>query len=334
MNLNREQRRLTRFDHDTELKVSRLLYGAAERLDGLLRRYAPDENTYLEKSRLLRRAIGATMDEFAEGTYRVARSARYQGAVLGVDLTARAARQTALDLGIETLAWQADASGIGRDIVRVLDQNPMAGVPLRDSVWSAVGQTTTAVTNRINAGVLMGQSPDTISSEIKKYLLDPKGTAGERGVVRRLRTLARKARAAGETKEAKKLSRRAQQRARLLGNPGRGNYRSAHTNAMRVVRTHMIRAYQESAHEYGQRKRWVGAYYWYPNPKACPICVAMEGYYALDSCPVMPHPQCGCRVEQVSKMMLAKLRTIELRRAPSDLTGQARRLWAARQFSP
>jgi hypothetical protein len=87
--------------------------------------------------------------------------------------------------------------------------------------------------------------------------------------------------------------------------PGRGVYKSAHKNVMRVIGTEINESYRRAAAEYASEKSWVLGVGWelVAGHAELDICddIASSDYYGLgegvyppDAVPITPHPQCLC----------------------------------------
>jgi len=81
--------------------------------------------------------------------------------------------------------------------------------------------------------------------------------------------------------------------------PGRGVYRSAYKNAMRLARTEMARAYSEGTIRYGQSKDWIDGWIWRNGGPAEDIPCQEDGtFFPKSDPPTIPvHPNCMCFLE-------------------------------------
>ena len=328
--LNRQTGRFLALEDGIEDRIRNILRMATAEIDSLVATHAGDEDTYIARLRALRNGMTRLFREVSDAEAIAIQNGLQQVAVFGVEQSAEAARRAAEQLGISIDATP-DTIQISQDVLRVMAEFPLGGAPLSDRLWQTNNQTMGAVMRTIQQGVLLGRPTERTARLIRDSLIDPTGSAREKGTIAALRTRARNARVAGETERANRLFARARVRERQLPDTGKGIYRSAHANAMREVRSETVRTYQEAAFRYGQRKGWVVGYYWYPNPEACPICVALEGYYKKGAAPSFPHAHCGCRIEQVADPEITGQPDPVWRDVPAGVTGlAAREYWTNR----
>ena len=170
---------------------------------------------------------------------------------------------------------------INGDAMDALLRFQPAGITLSNRVWDISWQAEKAIRNRIQMGVLSGESASGLSRDIRGFLGEPK-------------KLYRRVRKDGKlvlSKPAKAY------------HPGMGVSRSSYKNAMRLARTEYARAYTEGTYRYGAQKDWIKGYYFRTasgNP--CPICSDYDGtFFPKDAPPPIPvHPNCYCYAEIVT----------------------------------
>jgi len=308
-------------------RIEEALAAAADYMDRLVLRASERGLVSAERLMETRRAIERTIKDFGglagDAIKDGRRAASIEGAT-GMMSAARAAAEV-LDIGLD---WRASTVTISRDAIDYIARYPLGGMPLSQRVWQVTDDTVRAVFGRLNSGIIGGEGAQTIARDIRQHLLDPKGQARLSGQLKGLRTRARAAQRAQDYERAARLFASASEKEKLLAPVGRGVYRSAHQNAMRVARSELLRAHQGGAYRYGERKRWVVGYRWQPNVAACEICKAMEGEYSHSSAPDYPHPNCGCRLEVVSDF---DAEGKKFQDAPLDVKGEERRLYFAAQ---
>ncbi len=170
---------------------------------------------------------------------------------------------------------------ISGDAMDALMRFKPAGITLSDRVWDISWQAEKAIRNRIQMGVLEGESAARLSRDIRGYLIRPETLRG---------------------------------RIKKMYTPGKGVYKSAYKNAMRVTRTEYARAYTEGTYRYGAQKDWIKGYYWrVASGMPCPICADLDGaFFPKEEPPPIPaHPHCFCYAEIVMDETRIKEQKIE-----------------------
>lgn len=92
--------------------------------------------------------------------------------------------------------------------------------------------------------------------------------------------------------------------------PGKGVYRSAYKNVMRVLRTETNRAFRLGLIKYAKDRTWVQGIKWelsaaHPESDICDYIAADDlyglgaGVYPPDNVPVVPHPHCICHLRLI-----------------------------------
>jgi hypothetical protein len=162
-----------------------------------------------------------------------------------------------------------------------------AGVNLSERVWKLGNGMKQEVEAIIQNGMKEGKTPDQLSSELRQYLNEPDK------LFRKVRS---KHTGALELSEAAKKYK-----------PGRGVYRSAKKNAMRLARTEITAAYRRAAWEsFRDDPRIVGLRISLSNNHTCinprtgkpepfyDICDELAGDYPKSFLWTGWHPQCRC----------------------------------------
>lgn len=164
------------------------------------------------------------------------------------------------------------------DKYKAFTERKIKGLNLSDRVWKMNDRLKYDIQESINAALEPGKSAKGLAKDIMKYLNNPDAR------FRRIRDIN------GDLK----LSKQAKQY-----HPGRGVYRSAFANALRLARTEINTAWHEA-----DIARWnalpfiVG--YRVQNSKnrvstVCPICKSYDGVLFPKRIRVLPvHPQCMC----------------------------------------
>lgn len=152
-----------------------------------------------------------------------------------------------------------------RAVKRVLSWTP-DGLTLSDRVWTIGKGTEREMLKALHQGVLEGRSAAAISRDIRYMLRMP------------------------DTLRGKKLKH---------FHPGRGVYKSAYKNAMRLARSELNQAFWEGTRQYVKSKTWLDGFIWrVGNIDACPICLPLDGeFFPKDEKPEQPHAQCMCHLD-------------------------------------
>jgi len=311
-------------------RVKALLRQAARQTEDEILRAAPDAETYQRRMRSMRTGIEESWRDVADKQTVAIRRARRDAALLGATVADEAGRNAARTMEIDVPSgWGATAAtvqSIGQDTLTYIGRHPYGGVPLSDRVWKQTDDTMRVIFNRVHTGVLLGQGPAEIARDVRVNLIDPDGKAREMGVVKRLRTQARAARAAGEIDRAQRLFQAARTRMADIPPVGRGVYRSAYKNAMRVTRSEIVHAHQEAAVRYAERNRFAVGSRWNVTPGTmCEICLALVGVYGKGSAPTFPHPHCMCYVTTVYDWKVTGDKPERILSAPASVVDPIRR---------
>lgn len=154
---------------------------------------------------------------------------------------------------------------------------------LSDAVWQVSKQLRWEMDTHLAIGIANGDSADTISQRIRQYLNNPDA------LFRRVRDESGNLVASQRMKDY---------------HPGRGVYKSAYKNALRVARTETNRAYLIADHE-----RWVNnplvtgisisLSESHPDYNEPEICEELEGDYPKDFVFGGWHPQCLCHATPI-----------------------------------
>ena len=152
----------------------------------------------------------------------------------------------------------------------------VGGLGLSDRVWQTVKGQATNIERHLALGVHEGTPAKELASEMKQYLRDPDK------LFRRVK----------DAEGNLKLSKAAKQY-----RPGRGRYRSAYKNALRLTRTEINMSYQKADNERWKEMDFItGIRVQRSNaPYDCDICAAGVGDYPKDYEWTLFHPNCRCR---------------------------------------
>ena len=152
--------------------------------------------------------------------------------------------------------------GISKSVrKKILNFKGLDGINLSDRVWKMTEDNTYNLKRIISSDILQGKSADVVSRNIRQYLIQPETLRGK------------------EKAEA---------------SPGRGVYKSAYKNALRVSRTETNRAYvdgqKETTKTMGYRMQFQTA-----GGNVCGICTSFENkIFEPDDFPAPVHPNCLC----------------------------------------
>ena len=151
---------------------------------------------------------------------------------------------------------------------RVLNTRGVDGLLLSERVWKLTGDNVHQLKKIISSGILQGDSAAKISRDIRGFLLRPETLRG---------------------------------RAKDLLRPGRGVYKSAYKNALRVTRTETANAYLagqvDTAKKMGYKLQWKLSPWHVPS--GCQCEDYHEQIYLPENVPARPHPQCICHTLSV-----------------------------------
>lgn len=182
---------------------------------------------------------------------------------------------------VKKTTWPKSRWGkINTQAMDALMRTQFAGDTISKRVWDITHDAERMVRNRINTGVMLGDSVPSIARDCKAYLREP---------FKRFRRVKKDGKLV-LSGPAKKF------------HPGRGIYRSSYQNAVRVARTELARAYNEGTVRYGIHKSWIKG--WISrvgsnNP--APYDVSVNGkFFPKEAPPNIPyHPNCMCYPETV-----------------------------------
>jgi len=143
------------------------------------------------------------------------------------------------------------------------------GVAFSERVWDIGYTTQKQMLNIVQQGIVRGQSASSMSRDIREFLVQPKTLRGK---------------------------------ALKNYHPGRGVYKSAYKNAMRLTRTETTRAHGQAMIAYVQSKEFLDGFIW--RRGSLGVCSSGEcpenadQFYTADTVPdYPPHPQCMCYLE-------------------------------------
>jgi hypothetical protein len=157
------------------------------------------------------------------------------------------------------------------------------GLTLSERVWdyNKFPNLKDDIQKLINSALSEGKSAQQLSQDVRQYLKNPEA------LFRRIR----------DRNGNLKLSSEA-----LKYNPGRGVYRSAYKNAMRLAREEINRAYRESEWERWQQIPFVIGYRVITSNRVatvCPVCIELAGVYPKSFKFLGWHIQCLCHCEVI-----------------------------------
>jgi len=295
------QRARKDWEHYTALQekqIYRLFDNAASEISARLARYESMGKMPPSRLLLLQKQVKRQLTELRIGTKRIIKRAMSKS----IDDAMKASIKAMDAVGLPSnYNIQIGSSFIGKDgIVRRYDVhkevfatstwakingNAMdavmrfrpSGLTFSEDVWNLTWNAERAIRNRINTGILLGDSAAKVSRDIRGFLSEP-------------HRLYRRVRKDGKLVLSK---------AAKAYHPGQGVYRSSYKSAMRLARTEMNRAYHEGAVRYAQQKDWIDGVIWRTGSGApCPICSDMDGvFYPKNEIPAIPHPQCMCHTD-------------------------------------
>lgn len=149
-----------------------------------------------------------------------------------------------------------------------IEASRQSGFSLSERIWDFTRSAERAILSTVNQGIVNGDSSRAIAKAVQGFLNNPNSTNDL--------TFSYK--------------------------PGRGVYRNAYQNALRLSRTKSATAYSEATKAYANSKSWIKGYIWHTaSGEPCPICVDLEGdFFPKSDPPDLPaHPQCYCYLELV-----------------------------------
>jgi len=159
------------------------------------------------------------------------------------------------------------------DALKTFQNRKTNGLDLSDRIFNYSGQMKSQMELAIDLAIGDGLSAQSLSRELKQYLVDPDK------LFRRVR----------DKHGALQLSKNAQ-----AFNPGQGKYRSSHKNAMRLARTEINMAYRESDHLRWKQLDFVDGFEVKLSNahKIFDICDLVKGKYPKGFKFIGWHPQC------------------------------------------
>jgi hypothetical protein len=162
------------------------------------------------------------------------------------------------------------------DALKTFQTRKVNGMGLSDRIWNYSGQMKKQMELGIDVAIGDGKSAQSLSRELKQYLVDPdklfRQVRDKRGVLH--------------------LSKNAE-----AFHPGQGKYRSSHKNAMRLTRSEINMAYRESDQLRWQQLDFVVGFevMLSNNHPVYDICDIVKGKYPKEFKFVGWHPQCRCK---------------------------------------
>lgn len=169
------------------------------------------------------------------------------------------------------------------DKYKEFTERKVKGLKLSDRVWKYNDRIKYDIQESINAALEPGKSANALAKDLMKYLNNPDAR------FRRIR----------DKNGDLKLSSAAKNY-----HPGRGVYRSAFANALRLARTEINNAHHEADYERWKETPFIIGYR-VNNSKnrvstVCPICKSYDGVLFPKRLRVLPvHPQCMCNTTSV-----------------------------------
>lgn len=180
-------------------------------------------------------------------------------------------------LGSKTLPRVLQEKWMGRNLeaMQAFLKRSEGGMGLSDRIWQTVRGHSADIERHLALGVYERTPARTLATEMKQFLNEPDR------LFRRVR----------DAEGNLRLSKAAREYS-----PGRGKYRSAYKNALRLTRTETNRSYQRSdAERWKQQDYVLGVRVQRSNvPYDCDICEAGAGDYPKDYEWDAWHPNCRC----------------------------------------
>ncbi|GHT02065.1 hypothetical protein AGMMS49525_04790 [Bacteroidia bacterium] len=165
-----------------------------------------------------------------------------------------------------------------QDVLDAFLTRKVRGLRLSERVWNYNESIKTEIEKAINASLSEGKSAAQLSRDVRKYLNNPDA------LFRRVR----------DVRGNLKLSASA-----LAYQPGKGVYRSAYKNAMRLARTEINKAYHIADNTRWKQLDFVIGYRVHTTDRkfnTCDLCTELQGLYPKDFVFTFWHPQCLCYV--------------------------------------
>lgn len=172
-----------------------------------------------------------------------------------------------VSVNIKVAVSDATWSKMNADAMDALMKINFGGITFSRRVWDNVWPIERQIRNRIQTAVMLGDSAYVVARDIRKYLGTSKTLRGK---------------------------------ALLDYHPGSGVYKSGFSNAVRLARTELNRAFNEGIIRYGLQKDWVDGFIWrVASGNPCEDCQDEDGvFFPADEAPYIPlHPNCMCYLE-------------------------------------
>lgn len=177
--------------------------------------------------------------------------------------------------------WKDSVWGrINSDAMDFLIRTQYGRIAFSERIWDITWEAERQIRNRINTGVVLGESVDVVAKDLQKYLAEPNA----------------------RFHRVRKDGRLVLSKPAKAYRPGRGVYRSAYQNSRRLVRTEYARAFSEGTVRYAKRKTWLkGFISRVGSGNPAPYDESVDGkFFTKDSPPEIPyHPNCMCYAEPV-----------------------------------
>ena len=294
---SRIEQQLNRYAVSGKLPPGRLISLLGKRnnpspdsIRGIMRQLRPKLNDQIKKGMMQSANLGMeTMIQGLKGT-QLPRNAK-----LGIGSSFIGKDGKIRPYNVASEKWKDSVWGrINSDAMDFLVRTQYGRIAFSERVWDMTWEAEKQIRNRINTGVLLGESVDKVARDIRPYLAEPNARFHRVRKDGKL-VLSRPARAY---------------------HPGRGVYRSAYENARRLARTEYARAYHEGTVRYVQRKTWLkGFISRVGSDNPAPYDASVDGkFFPKDQPPEIPyHPNCMCYAEPV----LEDVPDEELERAPT-----------------
>lgn len=256
----------------TEKKLIALYQKAADDVGKLILSYGPEaENVAMYYE--LRQQLEDRIRKLAEEASRIVSDTIGSEAARGIRSTAASVLEASH--GIVGMLPSAEFGRIYTEAVRAMSVT-IDGLELSAKIWRINQVTLQGMRELLLEGMLSGRSSSEIYRQMKMYLKLNKVN----------------------------LSTKFWRDYFEKHPPGRGVYRSAWKNVLRVMRTETNRAFREGAQLYAQGKTWAKGMKFnlssaHPEPDICDDLADQDsglgpGVYPVGSAPTSPHPHCFC----------------------------------------
>jgi len=258
---------------------------------GVIRQLRPQLNNHIKHGMTQSINFGMQTQIYSLQNMKLPRNAKLG---IGSSFIGKDGKIRAYDVSKEL--WKDSVWGrINSDAMDFLMRTQYGRIIFSKKVWDITWDAEKLIRNRVNTGVLLGESVDKIARDIKPYLAEPNARFHR---VRKDGKLVL-------SKPAKAY------------HPGRGVYRSAYRNARRLARTEYARAYHEGTVRYVQKKTWLkGFISRVGSDNPAPYDEYVDGkFFPKTDPPMIPyHPNCMCYAEPV----FAEVPNEELNFAPTQ----------------